>query len=56
LNTLRAPIQFEIDDVKALNIAKILLGLIKQRHWLVSMPEYLCRGTFKPAPENTRFT
>jgi len=37
---LRIPIQFEIDHDKAVNIAKILLDLIRQGHWLVSMPEY----------------
>ena len=40
MNTLRVPVQFEIDDAKAINIAKILVNLIGQGHWLVSMPEY----------------
>ena len=37
---LRVPIQIEIDNDKAISIAKVLLDLIGQRHWLVSMPEY----------------
>ncbi|MEM3666986.1 MAG: hypothetical protein QW222_07905 [Candidatus Bathyarchaeia archaeon] len=37
---IKAPIQFEFDNNKATNIAKILLDLFRQRHWLVSMPEY----------------
>ena len=36
----RTPIQFEIDENKADNIARALKGLIEQRHWLVSVPEY----------------
>jgi hypothetical protein len=37
---LKVPVQFEVDEIKAVNIAKVLLKLIEQRHWLVSMPEY----------------
>jgi hypothetical protein len=32
--------RFEVDRAKAVDIAKILLDLITQRHLLVSMPEY----------------
>jgi len=35
-----SPVRFEADESKAVNIARILLGLIEQKHWLVSMPEY----------------
>jgi len=37
---LKTPVPFEVNEVKAVGIAKILLNLIGQRHWLVSMPEY----------------
>jgi len=40
LSMLRVPVQFEINNVKAVNIAKVMVDLIKQAHWLVSMPEY----------------
>jgi len=35
-----SPVRFEVDESKAVNIARILLDLIEQKHWLVSMPEY----------------
>jgi len=34
------PVRFEFDEGKAINIARILLDLIEQKHQLVSMPEY----------------
>jgi hypothetical protein len=37
---LKVPVQFEVDEIKAVNISKVLLNLIEKRHWLVSMPEY----------------
>jgi len=37
---LQTPAQFEVNDVKAINIAKVLVDLIARGHWLVSMPEY----------------
>jgi hypothetical protein len=40
MDLLKIPIKFEIDDDKAVSIAEILLGLIEQRHRLISMPEY----------------
>ena len=42
------PIQFEVNQNKAIDIAKILLDLIEQRHWLVSMPEYQLPRNLKP--------
>jgi hypothetical protein len=37
---LKVPVRFEVDEDKAVNIAKVLLDLFGRRHWLVSMPEY----------------
>jgi hypothetical protein len=34
------PVRFEIDNAKAMNIARILVDLVGQGHRLVSMPEY----------------
>ncbi|MEM3641328.1 MAG: hypothetical protein QXH37_05365 [Candidatus Bathyarchaeia archaeon] len=38
--SFKVPVMFEIDYDKAVDTAKILLDLIRQGYWLVSMPEY----------------
>ena len=37
---LKVLTQFEVDEGKAVAIARVLLGLIEQGHWLIFMPEY----------------
>ena len=37
---LKTPAQFGVDEGKAVEVARVLLDLIMQGHWLVSMPEY----------------
>jgi len=53
---LKTPIQFEVDEGKAVDIARVLLDLIGQGHWLVSMPEYGCHGTFRLGAVNMLYT
>lgn len=53
---LKTPVPFEVNEVKAVGIAKILLNLIGQRHWLFLCPNTSCPETFKLALASMHFT